>query len=100
MKLFGMHDEIKTTNLGEAEFFLLDASLVHLLPHLDTVRTAGTFNSSLMVFQMDQGGRKLSPVRDAREEDLCGLMEAFLIRLVARRFYVSNIRRAEEVLQL
>lgn len=89
LKFLSIHNQVQTTNLGKSELLLVNTSSIDLLPDLDVVCLTGTFNSSLVILEMNQGGRKLGPVRDAGKEDLCSLVVSFSIRLVTGLLNIS-----------
>lgn len=64
LQLISMHDEVKTANLCQAEFFLRNAGFINLFPDLDAVGLASALDSRLVVFQVHKRRGKLGPVRD------------------------------------
>ena len=100
LQLLGINNQVKTANLGKAEFLLANTGSMNLLPDLDVVGLAGTVNSSLVVAKVNQGGGKLGPVGNAAEENLGSLVQALFVSLVTRFFNVGDVGGSQEVLKL
>ncbi len=96
-QFFGINDQVQATNSSKSEFLLLNASSVDLFPNLDVVCLSSAFNSSLVIFKMNQGSCKLGPVRNAGEEDLRSLMVSLSVSLVTLFLDVGNVGTSQEV---
>ena len=98
-KLISMHNKIETANLRKSELLLSHTSLVDLLPDFNTIGFARALDSTLVVFQVHEGGSQFSPVRNGGVEDLGSFVVAFLVGFVAGFFDIGDIGAAEEFLE-
>jgi hypothetical protein len=79
LQLFGMNNQVKTTDLSKAELSLVNTGLVDLFPYLGGVRFACTVDRILILAEMDQCRCQPSPVGDTGEENLGGLVQFLVV---------------------
>ena len=79
LQLFGMNNQVKTTDLSKAELSLVDTGLIDLFPYLGGVRFACAVNRILILTEMNQCRCQSSPVGDTGEEDLGGLVQFLVV---------------------
>src|SRR2546423_2057090 len=83
LQLFGMDNQIETTDLSKSEFSLVDTGLIDVFPYFGRVRLTCTVDRILVFAEMDQCRCQPSPVGNTCEEDFSCLIQFLVVTFLA-----------------
>mmetsp|Transcript_16772 Transcript_16772/g.31487 ORF Transcript_16772/g.31487 Transcript_16772/m.31487 type:complete len:372 (-) Transcript_16772:2906-4021(-) len=95
-----LHNDVKTTNVGQTEFLRAHASHIHILPGGNGVSLGGGIDSLTVLLQVHEAQGQLGIVVNIAEQNLGCLEQTFIEASLTGQIDLGHVRHRDELLQL